>query len=420
MAASQDPTATPSRAALVLSGGGARGAYEVGVLSYLFEKIYPELPEGFEFEIVSGTSVGAIHAAYVAASSHLSGAQRAEVLLDTWQSMRITDVLRVSAGDLLGIPLRALGLSRLRRRVTGGGAESDVVGGLVDLAPLERIVADRIPWDRLRANLDAGRPGVLCVSCTEVRSGRVSLFMDGPLSDPSPWGFDPGAQATHVEIDARHVRASAAIPFLFPSVQIGDRFYVDGGLRMNTPLSPALRLRADRVLVVALKHAPGSQGGLPAYPEDVVTQPAFLLGKVLNALLLDPLEYELGRIGLVNAWLEQGAKAFGPDFLPRINEAVRAQRGVGYRHVSTATVRPSEDVGEVAWRCYQRDKGRALGALPSLLTRAALRGIPEGEADLLSYLYFDRCFTRELVDLGYEDTRLHHDEIVDLLTASHG
>jgi NTE family protein len=244
--------------------------------------------------------------------------------------------------------------------------------------------------------------------------------MDGELGDPSPWGFDPGAHGLHIEIDARHVRASAAIPFLFPAVQIDERFYVDGGLRMNTPLSPALRLRSDRVLVVALKHAPGRQGGLPAYPEDVVTQPAFLLGKVLNALLLDPLEYELGRIDLVNAWLEQGEKAFGPDFAPQINEAVRAQRGVGYRHVSTATVRPSEDVGEVAWRCYQRDKGRALGALPSLFTRAALRGIPEGEADLLSYLYFDRCFTSELIDLGFGDARLHHDEIVRLLTAERG
>lgn len=416
-----DAASHPGRAALVLSGGGARGAYEVGVLSYLFEEIYPELPEGFEFDVVSGTSVGAIHAAYVAATAHLRGEARARELLETWRSMRVTDVLRVGSTDLLGVPLRALGLSRLRRRVLGGAPEeSEVVGGLVDLAPLERLVAERIDWDHLRSNLDGGRPGVVCVSCTEVRSGRVTVFMDGEASDPGPWGFDPGSQASHVAIDARHVRASAAIPFLFPAVQIDDRFFVDGGLRMNTPLSPALRLRADRVLVVALKHMPGTQGGLPAYPDEVVTQPAFLLGKVLNALLLDPLEYELGRIGLVNAWLEQGEKAFGQEFLPRINEAVRAQRGVGYRHVSTATVRPSEDVGEVAWRCYQRDKGRALGLLPSLLTRAALRGIPEGEADLLSYLYFDRCFTRELVDLGFEDTRLHHDEIVRLLTAPRG
>lgn len=416
------PEAEPrDRTALVLSGGGARGAYEAGVLSVLFEEVYPELPEGFEFDVVSGTSVGAINAAYLVATAGLAGARRSRLLLDTWRSMRLTDVLKISPSDLLGLPLRALGLSRLRRRAGGGSRqdtpESEVVGGLVDLSPLERMVAERVSWSGLRRNLEAGRPGALCISCTEVRSGRVHVFMDGALADPRPWDFDPAAQADRTAIDARHVRASAAIPFLFPSVQIGDRYYVDGGLRMNTPLSPALRLQADRVLVVALKHVPFAHSGLPAYPDEVITQPAFLIGKVLNALMLDPLEYELDRIGLVNAWLDHGREAFGDDFLPKINEAVRAKRGIGYRHVSTATVRPSQDVGGVAWRCYEEDEGSSLGLLPSLLARAALRGMPAGEADLLSYLYFDRCFTRTLVDLGREDARAQREEILALLTA---
>jgi NTE family protein len=407
----------------VLSGGGARGAYEAGVLSVLFEEIYPELPPGFEFDVVSGTSVGAIHAAYVAASAHLQregGEQRARRILDTWTLMELGHVLELSASDWVGIPLRALGLRRLSRRVgraagavTGGG---DVVGGLVDLSPLERLVAQRIPWSDLRGNLEGGGPGALCVSCTEVRSGRVTVFMDGRGADPRPWEFDPNAHAVRTEITSDHVRASAAIPFLFPAVRLDDRYYVDGGLRMNTPLSPALRLRADRVLVVALKHAPGVAAGLPAYPEDVVTQPAFLIGKVLNALMLDQLEYELHRVELVNAWIAEGQSAFGPGFLERINAAVRAERGVGYRRVELATIRPSEDVGALAARCYRESGMSQLGVLPALLTRAALRGVPEGEADLLSYIYFDRCFTGRLVELGRADARAQRDEILRLLT----
>lgn len=414
MTAAPGPPARP-RAALVLAGGGARGAYEAGVLSYLWEHVFPELPADFEFDVVSGTSVGAIHAAWVAASAHLRGEARGRRLVETWVGMRVRDVLRVSARDLVGVPLRALGLTRLAR-ARQPGAAPDAVGGLVDLAPLERIVAERIPWARLRANLSAGRPGALAVSCTEVQSGRVAVFLDGPLADPRPWSFDPGAVAQAAPIAASHVRASAAIPFLFPAVRIGDRLYVDGGLRMNTPLSPALRLGAGKVLVIALKHDPGVLGGAPVYDEAVITQPAFLMGKVLNALLLDRLEYELQRMELVNAWIDHGTKAYGDEFLETVNVAVRAQRGADYRHVRALVVRPGEDLGRLAGACYrERGDTASLGVLPALFTRLALRGVPEDEADLLSYLLFDRCYTDRLVELGREDARAMHDEIVALL-----
>jgi len=177
-----------------------------------------------------------------------------------------------------------------------------------------------------------------------VRTGLNTLFLDGALADPKPWANDPGARAVTTEIRAPHVRASAAIPFLFPAVRVGEHLYVDGGLRMNTPLSPALRLGADRVLVVALKHQPRTPAGPTEYPEEAITQPAFLLGKVLNALLLDQLESELHRMELVNAWIARGQEVYGADFLDRINVALRAQRGTGYRYVTATTVRPSEDV----------------------------------------------------------------------------
>jgi len=408
------PQAPSRRTALVLSGGGARGAYEAGVLSYLFERSYPRLAPRFEFDVMSGTSVGATHAAFTAASSHMEPDARARRLTETWSEMRIRKVLRLSPLDLIGVPLRALGISRLRRETRG--VDGDSVGGLVDLSPLEDLVSERVPWSHLRRNLSERRRGALCISCTEVRSGRITVFMDGALADPEPWAHDPNAQALSVAIAPRHVRASAAIPFLFPSVRIDDRYYVDGSLRMNTPLSPALRLRAERVLVIALKHAPPPSAGLPPYPEEVITQPAFLLGKVLDALTLDQLEYELHRIGVVNALIERGESVYGADFLQRMNVAVREQRGVGFRPVETAVIRPSEDIGRIAADCHRRSGGlRELGLLPSLVARAARSGVPGDEADLLSYLYFDRCFTAQLVELGREDARAQEDEILALL-----
>jgi len=404
------------RAGLVLSGGGARGAYEAGVLSYLYERVYPELP-GFEFDVASGTSVGAIHAAYTLASTHVDAENRARHLAETWTRMAMGDVLSLGWGDLLGVPLRALGL---RRRRGGDDAGRQVIGGLVDVSPLERIVEERVPWRHLERNLDAGGGRALCVSCTEVRAGRVTVFMDGGGADPTPWDHDPNALAIRARITARHVRASAAIPFLFPAVRIGERYYVDGGLRMNTPLSPVLRLRSDRVLVVSLRRArDAALRDAAPYAEEIVTQPAFMLGKVLDALTLDQLEYELQRIDLVNAMIDRGEEAFGPEYLERMNPVVRAQRGAGYRHVASRVLRPSEDLGRLAAECYGRaGNARAMGVLPSLLTRLAKQGVPDDEADLLSYLYFDGCYTSQLVELGREDTKARHDEVVELLGAA--
>ena len=398
------------RAALVLAGGGARGAYEAGVLAYLFEELMPRLPGDFDFDVLSGTSVGAIHAAFAAASTDLPPRERASRIAQTWSNMEIGDVLRLSGADLFRVPLRAMGLTKLKR------AGSGVFGGLVDLSPLEGLVRKVVPWDALQRNLERGRPGALCISCTEVRSGRVTVFMDGPAANAAPWDFDPNARAIVSPIHDRHVRASAAIPFLFPAVEIGERYYVDGGLRMNTPLSPALRLGAERVLVVALKHEQSPSENQPPYPTEVITQPAFLLGKVLDALTLDQLEYELHRVGLINAMIERGQKVYGDGFLDSINVAVRQERGVGFRHVRTSVVRPSTDIGRMAADCHRESGGlAALGVLPELIARMAMRGATE-EADLLSYLYFDKCFTQRLIEMGREDARSAEDEILTLLS----
>jgi NTE family protein len=380
--------------------------------------VYPELPPGFEFDIVSGTSVGAIHAGYLAASAHLEPAERARALLETWQGMVLDHVLKLSPSDWLGIPLRALGIEALMR----GGREErpDVIGGLVDLSPLERLVEQRIPWDGLRNNLAAGRPRTLCVACTDIHTGMVTVFVDGEEFDPSPWAADSYAHAIQAEITARHVRASAAIPFLFPAVRIGDGYYLDGGLRVNTPLSPVLRMRADKVLVIGLKCAPESEQQVTtASAAHAITHPAFLLGKMLNVLILDQIEHELRRVDMLNGILDAATDALGPDCIGSINRVMQEKRGLEYRKVDTAVVRPSRDIGAIAADSYHRSGvgSHSRGVLPRLLARSALHGVPEEEADLFSYLYFDAAFTEPLIELGREDARRQHDEIVELFSS---
>jgi NTE family protein len=414
-AASLSARPAKKRIALVLSGGGSRGAYEAGVLSWLFENVYPKLGERFEFDIVSGTSVGAIHAAYVAATSGVNPPARSKALIDTWRNMRFDNVLQLTWRDFVGIPLRGFGLGRPRAR-------GEAMGGLVDIAPLEHLVRSRIPWKNLRANLEAGRPSVLCTAVTEVNSGVVRIFLDGPGADTTAWQYDPHVDAVRAEITDLHVRASAAIPFLFPAVRIDKRYYVDGGLRLNTPLSPTIRLEADKVLVIGLKKRTTKHDRTEYCKAEALTQPAFLLGKLLDVMLLDPIENELRQLEIVNALLAGGKATFGEDFIEKLAPTLRAVRGVGYHPVEFFMQAPSDDIGRIAADCYHRGNGDSAsrGVIASLIKLTATIGVPHDEADFLSYIYFDRVFTDRLVELGREDAKASGDRILDLLGADSG
>lgn len=412
---SAGPAPARPRTALVLSGGGSRGAYEAGVLSWLFENIYPKLGDAFEFDVVSGTSVGAIHGAYVAASAGMKPLERAQALLDTWRTMQFDNVMQLTWRDFVGIPLRGLGFGSVRTR--GGADRAEAKGGLVDIAPLEDLVRKRIPWKRLRANLEAGKPGVLVTAVTEVNSGVVRLFLDGPGADTAPWLYDPHVDAVTTKITDLHVRASAAIPFLFPAVRIDRRYYVDGGLRLNTPLSPAVRLGADRIFVIGLKKRMSKHDKVEYCEAEALTQPAFLLGKLLDVMLLDPIENELRQLEIVNALLKGGRAEFGEDFVRRISPTLEAVRGVGYHPVDFFMQSPSDDIGRIAAECYHSGAGSASrGMIAALIKMTATLGVPKDEADFLSYIYFDRAFTDRLVELGREDAKASGERILELLS----
>jgi NTE family protein len=223
--------------------------------------------------------------------------------------------------------------------------------------------------------------------------------------------------ARPTRIGRNHALASAAIPVLFAPRRIDGAFYCDGGLRLNTPLSPALRLGAERVLVIGLRHR------RPTYIEDRLARhrevsylnPAFLAGKILNALLLDRIENDIDQLRLMNDVLRTGEMEFGSDFLDRLNRHVAELGHPPMRTVANCFIQPSEDLGEIAGQVLAAREGeRAITErVASFAMRAAARGaFPD--KDLLSYLLFDRAYTERLVELGRTDAAAAKEDLLDL------
>jgi NTE family protein len=207
---------------------------------------------------------------------------------------------------------------------------------------------------------------------------------------------------------------------LFPAVRIENNYYADGGLRLNTPLAPALRLGADRVLVIALRQDP-REAHVTALLEQRVedyANPIFLFGKVLNALLLDPVDADLARMRLMNEILEDGEKAFGEEFLDRVNAVANRERSNPFKRIEDLVIRPSEDLGRLAGQVLENMSSKEM---TSPLLRFAARGLSGSpgrtpESDLLSYLLFDGEFLAPLTVLGYGDASAREDELAEFFS----
>jgi NTE family protein len=390
---------------LVLAGGGARGAYEVGVLYYLFVHADAELRERARFDVVSGTSVGAINSAALAACADapILGIRK---LADTWRSLSLGELIPLSIADLLSVPAWFLG--RQRREA------------LFPAGPIEALVKKSIDWERIHVNLAAGHLNAFSVSCTHVPSGKTVVFYETRDGRPRSWSRDPHVRAVHTRIEPDHARASAAIPFLFPPVAIDGIPYVDGGLRQNTPLSPALRLGSTRILVVGM----GAEKVEPTVTRqrlkewnEAVGRPIFLLGKVLNALMLDRVEYDLIHLEHFNLILRDGEHAFGQEFVERLNRIIGPVRGARYRVVPHLAIRPSRDLGRLA---AEHVRSGALGAdrsITSRMVRLLARAEPREEADLTSYVMFDGTFVDKLINLGIEDAHAQREALLRFFSA---
>jgi len=401
----------PPVRAIVLSGGGARGAYEAGVLRFVLDELPKRLGHPIRFDLICGTSVGAIHACYLAATAHVKSGAGLR-LEEVWKGFRLDEVLPLSTGDFLRLPRRIVGL--WRGGAPRGSALPDRLAGLLDTQRLSEIVERSIPWRQVRRNVTDGRVAAVCVAATQIATGRTVVFVENRERRAGPWTGDPSIVVRPARLLPAHALASAAIPILFPAVRVGSTYYSDGGLRLNTPLMPAVYLGADRVLVVGLSHRTRDhEDAAQAEPRlEAYGNPVFLFGKVLNALLLDHLDTDLGRMRLVNEILRRGEEAYGPEFLARLNAAGRVERGVAYRRIDDLVIRPSLPLGQVAASVLESKRAEA--KLPPLLrlflstfgSRSAA-----AEADLVSYLMFDGAYAGPAMDLGFADARAREEEL---------
>jgi NTE family protein len=397
------------RVAVVLSGGGSRGAYEAGVLLFVRERLPKLVGDHVPIHIVTGTSVGAINGSFLAATID-DPASQATRLCEAWRSLHVEELLSLRMPDLL----------RAARLFLGGeppppAPGSHRYGGLLETGGLERFVVRSIPWRQIRRNLLAGHLDALALSATHVGTGHTHVFIDSREPVPAGWSQDPFVNHFAARITPLHALASAAIPMLFPAVKIGGSFYVDGGLRQNTPMSPAIRLGADRILVISLRHLDEVTAPEQAAQREIsYPKPLFLFGKALNALLLDHTEYDLDRMRRLNAILEAGSQAFGPQFRDVINRELIRLRGAPIRPVHAVHIRPSMDIGRMASDFVATGEARLKSRVARRFIERLAQGEAKHESDLLSYLLFDGAFADHLIELGYKDAAGHEEELVRL------
>ena len=391
--------------ALVLSGGGARGAYEVGVLRYILGKLAPGLGERARPRIFCGTSVGAINACAIAAH-HDSPDLGVGLLAERWRALKLDDVFRLGWGDLTGLARWIMGSAR------EGGPRS-----LLDATPLAGVESDMLNLRQLNAAV-AELQGISTIAI-DIETGRTVVFVETE-EQAQLYSRDRAMDWAAVRLTAQHALASAAIPIIFPTVRVAGRVYSDGSLRQNTPIAPALRLGAGRVLVIGLRtrRANAPQAGRQDEADQrTYSTPLFLFGKLLDALLLDRVENDLANLRQVNAALAELQRispiAIGREMLAAALEAA----GGGMRPVSDFFIRPSQDLGVLAAQVLERADVRArlsgpAGYLLRRLGEAAGGGDP---SDILSYLLFDAAYESELIDLGERDAAARRDELTAFL-----
>ena len=359
----------PAGTALVLSGGGARGAYQVGVLRGLVEHGF--LPRGRStFDVFVGSSAGAINAATLAAfaDDFGTGLDRLE---DVWRSIEPHKVFHTDPVSLGRISARwVLDLS------LGGATGRVQAKSLLDTAPLRELLATRIPFDRIEANVVTGAVRALALMATDLHTSNGVVFLHGRADLPSWVRRRWCIERTRIGVD--HLMASSAIPVFFPFVEMNGCYYGDGSIRNTTPLSPAINLGADRIVAIGVSG--------PPLPDErrIVREPptvAQIAGVLLDAVMLDAIEVDVEHSERVNCSVRHYPRDDGDQ---------------PFRAVEVLWIRPSMQVREIA---------AALSHRVPRIVRYLLGGLGSVRSvtELTSYLLFDAEFCGRLIDLGRED-----------------
>lgn len=363
-----------NRAALVVTGGGARAAYEAGVLKAVRELL--PAPERSPFSMYCGVSGGALNAAALALSAADFGAG-VDALVAFWSGIRVDTVFEADAW-------RAV-VSK-GRRLLGEDAPA-----LFDNAPLGRLLAGALDFGRIGDAIVHHGLRALCVTCAGYGSGQSVSFFQG-RANLDPWQR-PQHVGAHVKLGTEHVLASMAMPLLFPAVKLHREYFGDGSLRRTAPLSPAVRLGADRLLIIGTgRTAIDESERPPAGRHPSLAQTA---GHLLAGIYADGLSADVERMAQINR------------LLARIPPDIRQRDALPWRPIELMTIEPSERLDLLA-----ADLSRAL----PWSVRTLLPGIDaEGGGALASHLLFEGAYAKTLIDLGYRDAMARRGEIVDFL-----
>ncbi len=372
--------ASPDGLGLVMGGGGARAAYQVGFLRHVARE-FPDLTVPY----ITGVSAGAINAALLA-SHHGTFVQATEELDQLWGNLTVGDVFRVDTRSLLWNLLRWI-----RQLVSGGlGGGPSTVRGLVNTQPLRNYLTDVLhpvagELTGIQYNIERGRLRAVAISTSSYSTGQSVTWVQG--QDIKEWER-PHRRARNTKLTVEHIMASAALPLLFPAVKIQNRWYGDGGVRLTAPLSPVLHLGAHRILAISTRYersdaeadAPSIQG----YPP-----PAQVMGVLLNSIFLDLLDADALRLDRINRLID------------RLPECERD----GLRKVKLLTLRPSVDLGILA-----REHEARLPRGFRFLTRGL--GTRETRSpDFLSLILFQPDYLHSLMDIGEADAAAQSEEI---------
>jgi len=373
------------RVALILTGGGARAAYQVGVLQAIAE--FLPRRSHCPFPIICGTSSGALNAATLAvnAGNFRMGVQ---YLTNTWKNFHAnqiyrTDVIGVFNNSMLwlaGMIFSAIGINKLHQV------------SLLDNSPLVELLEEMLPCEKIQDSIDAGLLHALSITASGYGSGQSVTFYQG-VKQLVPWRRK-GRVGMPTQIEIRHLLASSALPFIFPATLINREYFGDGSMRQIAPISPALHLGATRVLIIGV-----SVNGNPEHPDraDIGEYPslASIAGHTLNSIFLDSMEVDLERLKKIN------------DLVAIMPEEMRERADL--RHIDALVMSPSQPIEKIAER-YKAELPWTI----RLLLRLIGAGQQSGGA-LVSYLLSEKKFCRALIDLGYQDALKRRDEIMGFL-----
>jgi NTE family protein len=382
--------------AVVLPGGGARGAYEVGALSVLL----PALEDrGEHVSIWCGTSVGAINSAVMASRAHLPADEQVQEAVALWNGLRRQDVIARLVGP---------GGARMTFRLAAHalGIPGIALASLLDPSPLASSLDRWIDWRRLARNVTTGSVDAVCVVATLLSTGKPVGFT--AARGTVPRHNDGEIRYVKARLTSEHVRASAAIPVLFPTVEVTSPRpargnYTDGGTRLNSPIKPGVELGATKVIVVGFEPFGPSVELAEARREPSIADVA---ANVLDGLLVDQVTHDLRRLAAINSFFVEDHTTGAVS----ASRTYRLARGLApYRPISYALVAPKRRglIGTLAETTFNRRYGglRGLRGVDFAVMARALGAGGRSRGELLSFLLFDREFIAALIDMGRRDAR---------------